>query len=921
MKYSVNPHQQVVIALYENGTFLQHDHQEMLRERRNTNPNDILYFVYDSQLFKGASRNQEQNLLEQFCNECQLIPYDIHKEIRELVHTTDFSMDEKKLFQHYEDEIASLEEGASLESASRFIRWFNKILRLGIYTNIDVIVNTHGLPSNFVLNQPMLVNVPSDLRPSTEVENNLPKSMENISTMSIASSDIIILSYSHEEEARSIVQSMQAALCIENLSAPLFYETIYRDLGSKSLERYDLAQRFISPPRTHTSENTLIPKPLSLLSTELDSSPQLLRPSRKISLKEYREINEENNAEISSYTYTLNPHSHVKIWLSKHPSLFMNLENQLRLIQMRDDNLRDSIHLVYDSQLLNPEAQDALMSFCQQYRVDAQDIRALMQSQSKKYSSREEKKLWGAYQDEITALQSGGNLGAASDLLRILEPVCSLGVYSDFDVSVKTAHLPATIETNSAILLNLGSVVISSDYGTFEETVLNNDVFAVTHTNTGDLSGIQEATLKAYQMFDYDAIGRRPEDVMKAQLLQRLSSFQSSALKMRQAIMSATSTNKNFLSALQVESHAMAQGYRAKVRETFEKIPDMAYREAKLAELEEESDDSIITKQRQIAQCEMLKLQVMFSSGAAGLKHQTIPSNLSQTDFQKAVKPMSLEYYGLRQAFLTDNSYVLGMDENDLGQESKNIFESKFLSNDLSWTQQGATMQRQRDDILHHVARINCVDLSQTLPPRQAEELLKCKDKIVRIWEKISEIVCVETHTIRRENRDVTEAGTKESFIHHVSKWLSEDALDLLQLPALLSHPWCHNVLSDDDPLIKTLQTLQEIVTIPSLQTLHDILKQAAEEIDDCISGYLIEHPEASQEDMSRLLDQLVQEKIGPFVRADMAEYRLQQKDQDATQLQNIKDSITQRWTSVVTSQLEDVPSLTERKHKGHQGL
>ncbi len=39
--------------------------------------------------------------------------------------------------------------------------------------------------------------------------------------------------------------------------------------------------------------------------------------------------------------YKYNPHAHVKIWLSKTPSVFMNIENQTRLIEMREKNPND----------------------------------------------------------------------------------------------------------------------------------------------------------------------------------------------------------------------------------------------------------------------------------------------------------------------------------------------------------------------------------------------------------------------------------------------------------------------------------------------------------------------------------------------------------------------------------------------------
>ena len=58
--------------------------------------------------------------------------------------------------------------------------------------------------------------------------------------------------------------------------------------------------------------------------------------------------------------YTFNPHRHVKIWLSTNPDTFLNLENQLRLIRMREINPGDSISFVYSEKLLKDHALESL---------------------------------------------------------------------------------------------------------------------------------------------------------------------------------------------------------------------------------------------------------------------------------------------------------------------------------------------------------------------------------------------------------------------------------------------------------------------------------------------------------------------------------------------------------------------------------
>ena len=67
--------------------------------------------------------------------------------------------------------------------------------------------------------------------------------------------------------------------------------------------------------------------------------------------------------------YKLNPHRQVKIWLSNNKDLFMNQENQLRLIHMRVHNPNDLIHLIYSKQLLTEKSITDLQSFCDTHNI------------------------------------------------------------------------------------------------------------------------------------------------------------------------------------------------------------------------------------------------------------------------------------------------------------------------------------------------------------------------------------------------------------------------------------------------------------------------------------------------------------------------------------------------------------------------
>lgn len=154
--------------------------------------------------------------------------------------------------------------------------------------------------------------------------------------------------------------------------------------------------------------------------------------------------------------YQYNPKLHVKIWLSNDPNVFINLENQIRLLEMREKNPKDTVHLVYDSTLLTHSSVQALHEFSKEndiILIDAHRIKDILELEN-------EKKLYGFYNEEISNLNSGGNLGVASDILRWLSPIYKLGTYTDFDVPIDTANIPSTIPVDSPLLLNIGSLKI-----------------------------------------------------------------------------------------------------------------------------------------------------------------------------------------------------------------------------------------------------------------------------------------------------------------------------------------------------------------------------------------------------------------------------------------------------------------------------
>ena len=182
---------------------------------------------------------------------------------------------------------------------------------------------------------------------------------------------------------------------------------------------------------------------------------------------------------IQAEYYELDLHRHYKIWLSKEKDLFLNIENQLRLITMRKHNPNDIIHLVYSKQLLSDAAQKQLDLFCKKHTIVPisveEDIIPACSTQES------EQNLIRIYTQEIQAVQQneGGNLASASDILRWLSPVYRLGIYADFDVAISTKQCGDVISIPKPILLNIGSLCIDGAPKKIEFIILNNDVLAI----------------------------------------------------------------------------------------------------------------------------------------------------------------------------------------------------------------------------------------------------------------------------------------------------------------------------------------------------------------------------------------------------------------------------------------------------------
>lgn len=133
------------------------------------------------------------------------------------------------------------------------------------------------------------------------------------------------------------------------------------------------------------------------------------------------------------------PLKQMRIWFSMNPDLFMNMENEMRLVRFFDKNPRvEPLYLVYSSKLLGPQGLKEKERFTQAYpRLALIDFDTELKELC---HTTQDKKLYEYAAQELENLSpgQGGNVAAASDIVRLITPCVAMGIYSDFDVEINS---------------------------------------------------------------------------------------------------------------------------------------------------------------------------------------------------------------------------------------------------------------------------------------------------------------------------------------------------------------------------------------------------------------------------------------------------------------------------------------------------
>ena len=204
-------------------------------------------------------------------------------------------------------------------------------------------------------------------------------------------------------------------------------------------------------------------------------------------------------------TYQFNTQNHLRIWFSAKKDVFLNDENQLRLVRFRQKNPRANMTLVYSSQMLSAEAHENLKRFCTLHAFTPLDFDTALPAECVDPIDKDMYQIAKGERDAYMK-QEGGNLAAASDLTRLIAPLLVRGTYSDFDTNIEVNSLPETQEIVAPMLLDIGSFrQMLRGFIEEERPLINNDIIGVS-TKAGQidpaakdlLQRVQKTAIKVY---------------------------------------------------------------------------------------------------------------------------------------------------------------------------------------------------------------------------------------------------------------------------------------------------------------------------------------------------------------------------------------------------------------------------------------
>lgn len=391
----------------------------------------------------------------------------------------------------------------------------------------------------------------------------------------------------------------------------------------------------------------------------------------------------------------------------------MNLENQVRLLEMREQNPNDEINLVYDSTLLGAEAITQLETFCTDNRIIPVDAAMF----AKQTLTEKERTLLNFYKDEISNLNNGGNLAVASDILRWVSPLYEYGTYTDFDFPVDTSVLPPTIEVAAPLLLNIGSLKM----GKQEFILSNNDYVAIIDPKAAkeQLERVQSGIIEKLTQYDNDFIERTREQLQNNFFNRYILKFMNNRseshyiAKSKELDKHLTSSRdiRNYIRQVMSDKDKYIDFSRKSHEESNEEVIQRLknglqnkltlvkylffskeYMEIKYTL--QKDDDAILAYLMKTELNLYLKSIVVCTTGPIQISEALFGGYVFDSKyFIKNIQPFSFNHYNLQKTFKTQNSIPI---------HSSPLHMIRFLGkgegelNDSSWLESGGLLQDMR---------------------------------------------------------------------------------------------------------------------------------------------------------------------------------------------------------------------------------
>lgn len=429
-------------------------------------------------------------------------------------------------------------------------------------------------------------------------------------------------------------------------------------------------------------------------------------------------INTQPNTSLSNYTktYAYNPHNHVKIRLSDKPDVFLKNTEQLDLIRLRSTNPTDAIYLIYDRTLLTEQANEDLSLFCKKYQIVCKDM---LVDIIKQCTTEEECNLIQLYYDEIHHLNKGGDLAVASNIIRWLQPIYSLGTYSHFGVTINTQDLPETIQVLSPLLLGIGSQNFARAHAEFVS--LNDDVFAVVDLKEALplIQNIQQAIYR--DCSDTNALAG--VSVFKNKIKNKSVFLNGQECWMREPlepylgivhkVVIPGKTARGIRESI-LNHHVDAMSYCKFIMKLtgFDNFPctdELVNQIAKdlLAQSDYRKDYSCHTvffeKARECSATHLLYCNSKYTSGSMNILTTLFPERVYDSSyFNRIIKPSAFSTYGLDKHFISPNVMTMHTSSHDILKQNEAI--NLTTLHDLKHTPAGKNAIKAYEDSLEKAA-------------------------------------------------------------------------------------------------------------------------------------------------------------------------------------------------------------------------